>query len=194
MVAMIRLFSGILRTGHFLRNWKMSRVIAIPKAGKDPRLAMNQRPIMLLSHIVKLFELDTQLRSSRQESSTIWPPKLNRGRRTVGIFLDIEKACDRVWHPGLLYKFLKNTQISSALVRTVASFLKDWLDKWCVVVNVTKTAAILTGQQRTIPPKLRFRGQDVDWQTKVQYLGVQNDRSMRMALKWKLLWPYGADC
>ncbi|GBP88903.1 RNA-directed DNA polymerase from mobile element jockey [Eumeta japonica] len=56
-----------------------------------------------------------------------------------------------------------------------------WLNKWRVAVNVTKTAALLTGQQRTMPPKLRLRGQDVEWQTKVRYLGVQIDRSMRMA-------------
>ncbi|GBP53055.1 RNA-directed DNA polymerase from mobile element jockey [Eumeta japonica] len=48
----------------------------------------------------------------------------NRGRRTVGIFLDIEKAFDRVWHPGLLYKLLMNTQIPPALMRAVASFLE----------------------------------------------------------------------
>ncbi|GBP58048.1 RNA-directed DNA polymerase from mobile element jockey [Eumeta japonica] len=191
----------------------------------------------------------------------------NRGRRTVGVFLDIEKAFDRVWHPGLVFKLL-NTQIPPALVRTVASFLEgrsffvavedatldprsihagvpqgsclspylygvytvdiptlagqrqdweedvvlalyaddsayfgssrradlaaaniqrvldlllEWLDKWRVAINVTKTAALLTGQQRTMPPKLRLRGQDVEWQTKVRCLGVQIDRSMRMA-------------
>ncbi|GBP49207.1 Probable RNA-directed DNA polymerase from transposon X-element [Eumeta japonica] len=56
MVAMTRLFNGILRTVHFPGCWKMRRVIAIPKAGKDPRLASSQRPITLLSHIAKLFE------------------------------------------------------------------------------------------------------------------------------------------
>ncbi|GBP69446.1 RNA-directed DNA polymerase from mobile element jockey [Eumeta japonica] len=39
MVAINRLFNGILRTGHFPRNWQMGRVIAIPKPSKDPRLA-----------------------------------------------------------------------------------------------------------------------------------------------------------
>ncbi|GBP47638.1 RNA-directed DNA polymerase from mobile element jockey [Eumeta japonica] len=288
MVAMTRLFNGILRTGHFPKNWKMGRVIAIPKAGKDPRLATSQRPITLLSHIAKLFEriaLRRLLRhlTPRQEqfgfrsghSTTLQLARVlhhmaaehNRGRRTVGVFLDIEKAFDRVWHPGLVFKLL-NTQIPPALIRTVASFLEgrsffvavedatsdprpihagvpqgsclspclygvytddiptlagqlqdweedvvlalyaddsayfassrradlaaakiqrvldllpEWLDKWRVAVNVTKTAAILTGQQRAMPPKLRLRGQDVEWQTKVRYLGVQIDRSMRMA-------------
>ncbi|GBP89928.1 RNA-directed DNA polymerase from mobile element jockey [Eumeta japonica] len=144
MVAMTRLFNGILRTGHFPKNWKMGRVIAIPKAGKDPRLATSQRPITLLSHIAKLFEriaLRRLLRHliPRQEqfgfrsghSTTLQLARVlhhmaaehNRGRRTVGVFLDIEKAFDRVWHPGLVFKLL-NTQIPPALVRTVASFLE----------------------------------------------------------------------
>ncbi|GBP57179.1 hypothetical protein EVAR_37858_1 [Eumeta japonica] len=32
-----------------------------------------------------------------------------------------------------------------------------------------------------MPPKLRLRGQEVEWQTRVRYLSVQIDRSMRMA-------------
>ncbi|GBP92740.1 Probable RNA-directed DNA polymerase from transposon BS [Eumeta japonica] len=32
-----------------------------------------------------------------------------------------------------------------------------------------------------MPPKLRLRGQEVEWQTRVRYLGVHIDRSMRMA-------------
>ncbi|GBP86543.1 RNA-directed DNA polymerase from mobile element jockey [Eumeta japonica] len=257
-----------------------------------PRLATSQRPITLLSHIAKLFEriaLRRLLRhlTPRQEqfgfrcghSTTLQLARVlhhmaaehNRGRRTVGVFLDIEKAFDRVWHPGLVFKLL-NTQTPPALVRTVASFLEgrsffvavedatsdprpihagvpqgsclspclygvytddiptlagqlqdweedvvlalyaddsayfassrradlaaakiqrvldllpEWLGKWRVAVNVTKTAEILTGQQRTMPPKLRLRGQDVEWQTKVRYLGVQIDRSMHMAAQVK---------
>ncbi|GBP34307.1 RNA-directed DNA polymerase from mobile element jockey [Eumeta japonica] len=288
MVAMTRLFNGILRTGHFPACWKTGRVIAIPKAGKDPRLASSQRPITLLSHIAKLFEcvlLRRLLRhlNPRQEqfgfrsghSSTLQLARVlhhmavehNRGRRTVGVFLDIEKAFDRVWHSELLYKLIEN-RIPPALVRTVASFLKDrdfyvtvedatsdprpiragvpqgsclspclyavyiddiptltdqlqhweenvvlalyandsaylassrradltaaklqrvldllpdWLDRWRVAVNVTKTAALLTGQQRAMLAKLRLWGQEVEWQTRVRYLGVQIDHSMCMA-------------
>ncbi|GBP31826.1 Probable RNA-directed DNA polymerase from transposon X-element [Eumeta japonica] len=55
MVVITKLFNGILWTGHFPVSWKTGHVIAIPKAGKEPRLASSQLPITLLSHIVKLF-------------------------------------------------------------------------------------------------------------------------------------------
>ncbi|GBP59857.1 RNA-directed DNA polymerase from mobile element jockey [Eumeta japonica] len=75
----------------------------------------------------------------------------------------------------------RRADLAAAKIQRVLDLLPEWLDKWRVAVNVTKTAAILTGQQRTMPPKLRLQGQDVEWQTKVRYLGVQIDRSMRMA-------------
>ncbi|GBP81820.1 RNA-directed DNA polymerase from mobile element jockey [Eumeta japonica] len=85
-------------------------------ASKDPRLASNQSLITLFSHVTKLLErivlrhLHCHL-TPRQEqfgfrcghSITFQPARVlhhmaaehNRGRRTVGIFLDIEKAFDR---------------------------------------------------------------------------------------------------
>ncbi|GBP49624.1 RNA-directed DNA polymerase from mobile element jockey [Eumeta japonica] len=122
----------------------MGRVIGIPKAGVDPQLASSQRPITLLSHITKLFKRMVLRRlhrhlTSRQEqfgfcsghSTTLQLARVlhhmaaehNRGCRTVGILLDIEKAFDPVWHSGLLYKLI-NIQIPPALVRRVASFLE----------------------------------------------------------------------
>ncbi|GBP49819.1 hypothetical protein EVAR_83768_1 [Eumeta japonica] len=41
--------------------------------------------------------------------------------------------------------------------------------------------ALLTGQHRIMPPKLTLWEQEVKWQTRVRYLGVQIDHSMRMA-------------
>ncbi|GBP09968.1 RNA-directed DNA polymerase from mobile element jockey [Eumeta japonica] len=81
----------------------------------------------------------------------------------------------------------RRADLAAAKIQRVLDLLPEWLDKWRVAVNVTKTAALLTGQQRTMPPKLRLRGQDVEWQTKVRYLGVQIDRTMRMPLKWNKL-------
>ncbi|GBP87701.1 Probable RNA-directed DNA polymerase from transposon X-element [Eumeta japonica] len=106
---MTRLFNVILRIGHFPRSWKMGRVNAIPKVGKDPQLATSQRPITLLYHIAKMFELIALRRLHRHltprreqfgfrsgHSTTLHLARVlhNRGRRTVGVFLDIEKVFD----------------------------------------------------------------------------------------------------
>ncbi|GBP81581.1 Probable RNA-directed DNA polymerase from transposon X-element [Eumeta japonica] len=49
MVAVNRIFNGILRTGHFPDAWKRGKVITIPKPGKDSQSPSNLRPITLLS-------------------------------------------------------------------------------------------------------------------------------------------------
>ncbi|GBP43751.1 RNA-directed DNA polymerase from mobile element jockey [Eumeta japonica] len=107
-------FSG---PGTFQEAERRATVIAIPKVGKDTRLASSQRPITLLFHIAKLF-VRIMLRrlyrhlTPRQEqfgfrsghSTTFQLARVlhymaaehNGGRRTVGIFLKIEKAFDRV--------------------------------------------------------------------------------------------------
>ena len=41
-----------------------------------------------------------------------------------GVFLDISKAFDKVWHDGLIYK-LKRNGITGDLLRPIDSFLSD---------------------------------------------------------------------
>nr|XP_034826944.1 uncharacterized protein LOC117984436 [Maniola hyperantus] len=286
LVALTRLFNGILRTAHFPDSWKSGKVITIPKPGKDRRLPGSYRPITLLPHIAKLFERLLLRRlaphtSPRAEqfgfrsnhSTTLQlarglnfiASEKNRGYCTVGVFLDIEKAFDRVWHAGLLAKLL-STNLPPAIVRLVASFLEgrsfrvsvegvdsqlrpiragvpqgsclspclyavytddiptlaehlregeedvllslyaddsayltssyhqivainrlqrlldllpEWLDKWRMAVNVGKTAAILFGARQPYR-QLRLRGQDIEWQTSVRYLGCHIDVSLHM--------------
>ncbi|GBP26886.1 Probable RNA-directed DNA polymerase from transposon X-element [Eumeta japonica] len=140
MVAITRPFNGISWTGHFPGCWKMGRFIVFPKASKDSRLTSSQRPITLLSQITKLFERivlrrlhrhltprQEQFRFRNEHSTTLQLTQVlhhmaaehNRERCTVGIFLDVEKAFDRVWYFGLLFKLI-NIQITPALGRTVA--------------------------------------------------------------------------
>ncbi|GBP95537.1 RNA-directed DNA polymerase from mobile element jockey [Eumeta japonica] len=248
MVAMTRLFNGILRAGHFPACWKTGRVIAIPKPGKDPRLASSERPITLLSHIAKLFErvlLRRLLRhlTPRQEqfgfrsghSTTLqlarelhhMAVEHNRGAAPLGSFStsrrlasflkdrdfyvtvedvtsdprpiragvsqgsclspclyavytdDIPTLTDQLqhWEEDVVLALYADdsaylasshrVDLAAAKLQRVLDLLPDWLDRWRVAVNVTKTAAFLTGQQRALPAKLRFRGQEVEWQTRV---------------------------
>ncbi|GBP47302.1 Probable RNA-directed DNA polymerase from transposon X-element [Eumeta japonica] len=202
MVAMTKLFYGILRTGHFPECWKMGRVIAIPKAGKDPRLASIQRPITLLSYIAKLFEHIMLRRLHRHltprqeqfgfrsrhtintpaganpacacEDSSVVPggPQLLRYSRGCDLGPVSHQRRDKLqdWEEDVVLALYadngaylassRRADLATAKLQRVLGLLPDWLNRWHVAVNVTKTAALLTGQQRTMPPKLRLRGQE----------------------------------
>ena len=56
----------------------------------------------------------------------------DNGFEVRGVFLDISKAVDKVWHKGLIYR-LKQNGIAGNLLKTLADFLKD--RKQRVVLN-----------------------------------------------------------
>jgi hypothetical protein len=43
---------------------------------------------------------------------------------TAAVFLDIEKAFDTIWHPGLLYK-LSELEFPTNLIKLISSFLSQ---------------------------------------------------------------------
>ncbi|KAL0810395.1 hypothetical protein ABMA28_010540 [Loxostege sticticalis] len=65
-------------------------------------------------------------------------------------------------------------------MQKLLELLPAWLDQWRMAVNVGKTAALLTGLKRIMPPPLKLRGSDIEWQSQVTYLGCRIDRSLRM--------------
>ena len=81
----------------------------------------------------------------------------HEGYETRGVFLDISKAFDKVWHEGLLYK-LKENSISGKLLNTVKDFL--YQRKQRVVLNgqYSSWAAIEAGvPQASILGSLLFQ-------------------------------------
>ena len=56
----------------------------------------------------------------------------DNGFEVRGVYLDISKAFDKVWHKGLTYK-LKQNGVAGNLLNTLADFLKD--RKQRVVLN-----------------------------------------------------------
>ena len=56
----------------------------------------------------------------------------DNGFEVRGVFLDISKALDKVWHKGLIYKLQKNG-VADNVLNTLAKFLKD--RKQIVVLN-----------------------------------------------------------
>lgn len=125
------------------RVWRCSKVIAILKPGKDPRVASSYRPISLLSVCYKALER-VILRRITPDAEQILPIEqagFRAGRstcdqvlalstfiengfqqnlKTGAVFLDLTAAYDTVWHTGLLLKLAKSLP---AWVPNVIEFL-----------------------------------------------------------------------
>lgn len=146
-----------LKLSYFPSKWKTASVIPIRKPGKDASLCSSYRPISLLSSLSKILERAILSRmNAHTENHDILPSaqhgfrafysttnqlhrvteklRLNiRRKLTTGVLLfDIEKAFDRIWHSGLLYKMIQ-LQYPKYIIHMISSFLKQ--RKFHVVVN-----------------------------------------------------------
>ena len=129
--------------------WKEAKIIMIPKKDgmcSDPE---KFRPISLTSCIGKLVERLIKARlnyflesisviSSKQsgfrnnkgaaDNLLFFTQKiseaLNRSKQVCGIFFDISKAFDKVWHKGLIFKLIK-MNIPSYILKYIIDFLSD---------------------------------------------------------------------
>lgn len=143
------IFNACLLISYFPRCWKMGKIVAIPKPGKDPCEPKNSRPISLLSNIGKLCERsildrlqaharDTNLSRNnqfgfREQHSTIQAvlsaaEKIsfnnNKTKSTGMVLLDVEKAFDSCWHDAILHK-LRLSKFPLYLIKIIQSYLTD---------------------------------------------------------------------
>lgn len=126
------LFNNCLNNTYFPSEWKKAKVIALTKKDKDGSTPSNLRPISLLPNISKVFEVfinrplvrfctenniipENQF-GFRYKHSTIhainkltsdicWA--LNSNQKVGACLIDLEKAFDTVWIPGLIFKMIK---------------------------------------------------------------------------------------
>lgn len=142
-----KLLNGCARLEYFPNQWKQASIIMLPKPGKCPTIPINHRPISLLNTLSKVFErlLLTRLNFHtshkirpeqygfrRQHSTTLQLvnvldeiiTKKNHRLKTVAVLLDVEKAFDKVWHPGLIFKLIA-LGIPAQLVNIIKSFLNN---------------------------------------------------------------------
>ena len=164
------IFKNSLNTGIFPHHWKMANVTPIHKKGEKTEVS-NYRPISVLPVCGKLFEKliynalynffdrNNVLTSNQSgfragdsctnqlisithtifESFDVNPPKEVRG-----VFLDISKAFDRVWHDGLLYK-LKINGVNGQLLSLLKSFLNDRHQRVVLNGQCSKWSSISAG-------------------------------------------------
>ncbi|GFT26360.1 RNA-directed DNA polymerase from mobile element jockey [Trichonephila clavipes] len=144
-----KIFNKCLMNGYFPDAWKHAIITLLPKKGKDNKLAINYRPISLLSSIGKLFEKIILSRLKEHANNNNIIPSFQHGFRentatnhqllrltnlvvggfnnhetTGGAFLDVEKAFDRVWHDGLLLK-LTELNFPPYVIMIINNFLRN---------------------------------------------------------------------
>ncbi|GFW31408.1 probable RNA-directed DNA polymerase from transposon X-element [Trichonephila clavipes] len=144
-----KIFNRSLQFNYFPKEWKHAQITVLPKPKKDTKFAENYRPTSLLSCLGKIYEkiiltriIDHCDRNTiipdfqhgfRKETSTQHQllrvtnkiiNGFNTKSYTVGIFLDVKKAFDRMWHDGLIYKMIK-LKFPTYLVKIIYNYLDN---------------------------------------------------------------------
>lgn len=140
--------NNCFNTGYFPQIWKVAKVLAFPKVGKDTYFPKSYRPISLLSCVSKVMESVIKYRVNeiifkfniiprfqygfRDEHATFHllfkfssdiTNALNDDKYTVAVFLDIEKAFDCVWIEGLIYKLQNKYKFPDYLNKLIYNYL-----------------------------------------------------------------------
>ncbi|KAI5748825.1 hypothetical protein M8J76_002286 [Diaphorina citri] len=135
---------------YFPNIWKNANIVPIEKPGKPIDDPLSYRPISLLPILSKLYEKVIQKRIEEtgiqitqdeqcgfkkqhstvhqltkitQDIATGFTQGCNRHKSTVMILLDVEKAFDRVWRDGLIYKLIK-----LGLPRQIVKITKSYME------------------------------------------------------------------
>jgi Reverse transcriptase (RNA-dependent DNA polymerase) len=154
----LELFNEILRTSEIPNSWKHTKIIAIPKPGRDADRADSYRPISLLSCIRKLFEkilvrLDIWAEKNEIMSNSQFGFRKGRGtadclavfsteiktafykkNQVVATFLDITGAYDNVL-VDILCKELRTVGIPVPIIRLIWNLLWEKILHFFVVQN-----------------------------------------------------------
>ena len=135
--------------GYFPSNWKIPKTILLNKPGKSKKDPNNYRPIALINCLSKIMEkiIKTKLTQYVQTNNIINDEQAgfrakkgtndklfqltqiatqakNRKQACASVFVDVEKAFDKVWHNGLLHT-MDQHNIPHIFQRFISSFLSN---------------------------------------------------------------------
>lgn len=143
------IINSCMLLSYFPPSWKCAKVSAVKKPGKPANQPSSFRPISLLSCLSKIVEriFLRRLNDALEENNTIpdIQHRFRSGRSTTTqlhqlvssvksnlsnslstglVFLDVEKAFDRVWIDGLIVKMIDNN-IPAYIIKFAYSFLTN---------------------------------------------------------------------
>ncbi|XP_063994275.1 uncharacterized protein LOC135171576 [Diachasmimorpha longicaudata] len=143
------IFNKALNNMYFPQQWKLAKVIALHKKGKDGSDPSSYRPISLLPNISKICEIfiynailhhcnknkiiPEQQFGFRHKHSTIYAINkftsdicwnINGGSCVGAVFIDLEKTFDTVWLDGLFFKLLQK-KFPSHLIKIIWSMVHN---------------------------------------------------------------------
>ena len=126
------IFKQCVDTGIFPSEWKKGNIVPIHKKG-DKQTLKNYRPVSLLPICRKILErsmfnemfnffIENELISSNRSGFKLGDSCVNQlvsitheiyksfdeSHEVRGVFLDISKAFDKVWHDGIIFKLTQN--------------------------------------------------------------------------------------
>ena len=142
------IFKQSMESGSLLSEWKKGNVVPIHKK-YDKQCLSNYRPVsllpicgkfierLILNEMLKFF-IENKLISPNQLGSKPGDSCTNQllaitheiyksfdeGFEVRGVFLDLSKVFDKVWHEGLIFK-LKQNGISGNLLNLLCKFLRN---------------------------------------------------------------------
>jgi hypothetical protein len=147
---LLLIIMACLKFSYFPRDWKIAKIIGLPKPGKGHALPSSYRPISLLSSLSKILErvilrrlkdhadlnniipkeqfgFRNNLSTSHQIDRVVSHIKSEyaKNKTSTGLIsIDVEKVYDQVWSDRLLYK-MKKFKFPLYLIKIVSSFLRD---------------------------------------------------------------------
>lgn len=166
---LLQIFNSSWTNGKIPNEWRKAILIPIHKTGKPKNKAESYRPISLTSCLCKLMErmvnarlmwyLETEnvimeeqggFRENRSTEDQIInlvqriEDAFQDGHHAIAVWIDMEKAFDKVWTEGLILKLLKN-KIQGKMLNWIEAYLQN--RKACVRLqgSRSKTEEIKNG-------------------------------------------------
>ena len=162
---LLDIFNKTWQEGSLPQSWREATMIPIHKKGKSKTEATSYRPISLTSCVVKLLERiinarltwfleSEQLLAPQQagfrehhctENQTTYLAQeiedgFQQSKQTMAIWIDLQKAFDKVWTDGLLLK-LKKCRIGGNMYKWIKSYLHNRRAR--VTIDSAKSKKIL---------------------------------------------------